>query len=99
MSRPPEVLLAESAYLTPNQQRFRANGAPALRYSLPRSVWLNHNYSVLPAEKRIPIARRGQEPWYSYHQVVRRGVNPRGRRWIRIESGGTMSNCRRRRSI
>jgi hypothetical protein len=93
MSRPPEVILAESARLTRKQREFRAAVTLALKFSLPLPVWLNHRYSVRPSEKDKPVQCRGQERWYSYFQVVRRGVNPRTRgRWIRMVSGGTMSN-------
>ena len=93
MSRPPEVILAESAELTPEQREFRAGGNLLLKYSLPLQVWLNHRYSARPSEKDKPVQRRGRERWYSYLQVVRRGVNPRSKgRWIRMVAGGTMSN-------
>ena len=91
MNRPPQVVLAETAELTPSQLEFRRSRRPTLDFALPEGVWLDHRYSVRPAEKQRPVAKRGRERWFNHVQVVKRAVNPRVPRKILILSGGTMS--------
>lgn len=91
MPRPAEILLAERTRLTLAQQAFRRAAKHRLDFALPLDIWFDHHYSVLPAQRAKPLASNGQEQWFGYEQVVRRGVNPRSRRRIVLVSGGTMS--------
>lgn len=101
MSRPPAVVTAEMAELTPEQRAFRVAAKGRLDLALPRDVWLDHRFSVLPNEVRRPRAMRrvrsgNGEPWFDFMQVVQRAVNPRSRRRVVMLSGGAMSNAARR---
>ena len=93
MFRPPEIVLAETAFLTPAQQAFRHAARRSLDLALPQAIWLDHHYAVLPVQRNKPIARSTQESWYDFTQVVKRGVNPRSRRRVVIFSGGSMSGA------
>lgn len=97
MSRLPELVLAETASLTPEQQAYRLAFGHHLNWALPLEVWLDHRYSVLPGERRKPVAVNGPERWYGFNQVVKRGVNPRSKRRVVVVSGGSMSKLRNRR--
>ena len=91
MKRPPQVVLAETAELTPSQLGFRRSNRPTLDFALPEGVWLDHRYSVLHHEKQRPVARNGRERWFDHTQAVKRAVNPRVPRKVLVLSGGTMS--------
>ena len=102
MTRPAAAVLAERAPLSRGQRRFRAAANGRLDFALPRGVWLNHRYSVLPGEIGRPRATRrlasgGAERWFDFLQVAARAVNPRARRRVRVVSGGTMSSIGRPR--
>ncbi len=78
MTRPAAAVLAEAAHLTPEQRACRAAAAgDRLALALPREVWLDHRYSVLPREVGRPRAVRrppgeGMRPegWFDFLQVV-----------------------------
>ena len=95
MGRPPAALLAERAPLARAQKKFRAASRGQLAFCLPRSVWLDHGFSVLPGGK--PVAVRGGEARFSWLDVVSRAVNPRARRRVVVLNGGSMSNAGLRR--
>ena len=102
MTRPAAAVLAERAPLSRDQRRFRAAANGRLDFALPRGVWLDHRYSVVPGEIGRPRAARrlasgGAERWFYFTQVAARAVNPRARRRVTFMSGGTMSNIGRRR--
>lgn len=90
-------MLAETALLTAAQQKFRRAAKSRLNHALPVEVWLDHKYSVLPGERGRPVATHRSERWYSYAQVVLRGVNPRSRRRVVILNGGSMATVHRGR--
>lgn len=94
--RPPAAALAEQAPLGRAQRKFRAATRGRLAFALPRSVWLDHGFSVLPGGK--PVAVRGGEAWFSWLEVVARGVDPRVRRRVSVVNGGAMANLGRRRA-
>jgi hypothetical protein len=96
MSRPPEIILAETAALTPAQQKFRRSKKGRLDFALPLDIWLDHRYSARPAERAKPVAINRGERWYTAMQVVKRAVDPRSKRRIVVVNGGSMSNTGRR---
>ena len=98
MSRPPEIVLAETVPLTPRQQAFWLSSKGYLDFALPLDLWLDHRYSVAPTQRGRPLAEDGRERWYGYAQVVERGVNPRSRRHVPIVTAASMSTIRRKRS-
>lgn len=97
MTRPPEIVLAETATLTDVQRAFRLAARRQLDFALPLDMWLDHRYSVLPSQRRRPRACRGPERWYDYMQVVKRAVNPRTKRRVVVVNGGAMGGVRSRR--
>lgn len=97
MTRPPEIVLAETATLTDVQRAFRLAARRRLDFALPLDLWLDHRYSVLPAQRRRPLACRGRERWYDYMQVVKRAVNPRTKRRVVVVNGGAMGGVGSRR--
>lgn len=82
--------------MKPAQQAFRRAAKGRLDFALPRDVWLDHRYSVLPAQRSNPVGTRGAEQWYSYMQVAKRAVNPRSKRRVVVLTGGSMSNTGRK---
>jgi hypothetical protein len=88
--RPQEIILAETATLSPAQLAWRRGARGRLDFALPISLWHDNRYSVLPRSR--PVSTRGGERWYTYMQVAKRAVNPRTRRRIIEVSGGSMSN-------
>lgn len=91
MTRPAAAVLAETAPLSPTRRKVREDAGGRLDHALPRAVWLDHHYSVLPSERRRPVVVRGTDRWYHFTQVVRRAVNPRAKRRVVVRPSGLMT--------
>ena len=93
---PPEIALAATVQLSTAQQAFRqAACRHRLDSALPRDIWFDHGYGILPSQRSRPLARNGSEQWFHYTQVVKRAVDPRKRRHVAIVSGGLCSGVGR----
>jgi hypothetical protein len=96
---PRPVDLAVITPLSQDQQSFRATRTGrVLDLALPKSLWARHGFAPRWNERRMPVARRGDELWFNADQVEpSNGPDGPPGVLVKIVQGGNMAGARRRR--
>jgi len=94
--RPDEFVVR--APLTSAQRHFRESRANRiLDVALPHEVWVEHGFILRRGQKRMPLARRGDEVWYGADQVELRCWADAPADHVKLLQGGSMAGARQRK--